>query len=65
MIERGSTDYYKFYVSDKDALKVGVILHSHVGDADLIVSRKFEDPKLDNDPAGKIIFNNSEFFSWK
>jgi hypothetical protein len=64
MIERGSTDYYKFYVSDKDALKVGIILHSHVGDADLVVSRKFEDPKLDNDPVGNFNFNKSKFISW-
>ena len=64
MIERGSTDYYKFYVNEKDALKVGVILHSHVGDADLLVSRKFEYPKLDKDPLSNFNLNTSKFFSW-
>jgi hypothetical protein len=48
MIERGSNDFYKFHVSDENAEKVTIVLHSHVGDADLKISRLREDPSNDS-----------------
>jgi hypothetical protein len=47
MIERGIVDYYSFDVAGNDVDLVTIILHSHVGDADLTVSRENKIPDAD------------------
>jgi hypothetical protein len=54
MIERGGVDYYFMNVGD-NVDKVSIILHSHVGDADLTVSREKKKPQ--EDPMKKCTVN--------
>lgn len=40
-IKKDDFDYYKILNTDPASNKLSIILHSHTGDADLYVSRKF------------------------
>jgi hypothetical protein len=57
MIERGLTDYYYINISDEKIDDVVFVLYSHVGDADLMVSRKNKKPEQDPSKEGKHLTN--------
>ncbi len=46
-IKAGTYDYYQISNKDTKSNKIGIILHSHTGDADLFVSRTHKDPMED------------------
>ena len=54
MLERSLNDYFYFNMNNKDADKLTIVLHSHVGDADLRTSRNYTNPEDDPNSRSKI-----------
>jgi hypothetical protein len=65
MIERGLVDNYVIKVEDSNVDILTIILHSHVGDADLIVSRVNRKPEEDPDHKASSSSGNRDIVQFK
>lgn len=53
-IKKDEKDFYIISNKNKWGNKLTIVLHSHTGDADLYVSRKFKDPEDDPNRRGRL-----------